>query len=228
MAEFIIELNEDNTVKRVLRDGAPDSSAGQLEQLFSIVTIYFRLANSNLNQMRSMNDAMDRRACGVQAFIMSLTGLEAFANTYFHLRAREIKRLDLEQRVEQNRSTLAQKFRDLIALVGDPEMHDQEALLARIFQFSSLRNALVHPRWTPSSLVVSSDAPIVINDLVENFQAQFENQRFCHEALFWCLLVVARIAEARGNSDVSGFMFHWTGNYGLTLRMILQQLGLDE
>ena len=107
-------------------------------------------------------------------------------------------------------------------------MHDQEALLARIFQLSSLRNALVHPRWVPSSLQLSLGAPIFIEGLVENFQAQFEDQRFCHESLFWCLLVVARIAEARGSSDISGFMFHWTGNYGLTLPMILQQLRLNE
>ena len=92
MAEFTIELNDDNTVRRILRDGMPNDSAAQLEQLFSIVTVYFRLAKRNLDQMRAMTETMDKRAFGVQTFLMSLTGLEAFANAYFHLRAREIKR----------------------------------------------------------------------------------------------------------------------------------------
>lgn len=226
VAEFSIELNSDNTIKRILRDGMQQDSSIQLEQLYSIVTIYFHLANHNLNQMRVAGESKDKRGFGVQAFLMSLTGLEAFANTYFHLRAQELKRPDLEQRVEQNRSSLAQKFRELITLVGDPELHDQELLLIRIFQFSSLRNALMHPRWAPSSLTMVSGGPIIIHGLVENLQSQFEDQAFCHEALFWCLLVVARIAAARGNDDVTGFMFHWTGNYGLTLPMILRELRL--
>jgi hypothetical protein len=46
------------------------------------------------------------------------------------------------------------------------------------------------------------------------------------EALLWCLLAVARIGEARGHQELSGFMFHWTGNYGLTLDMIISQLGI--
>lgn len=228
MAEFSIELNDDNTVKRIMRDGVQHDGSATLEQLFSIVTIYFQLANSNLNQMRAAETAKDKRGFGAQAFLMSLTGLEAFANTYFHLRARERERPDIEHQVEQNRSTLAQKFRELIALLDDPQMREQEALLVRIFSFSSLRNELMHPRWAPSSANLVTGGPIIIHGLVENMQAQFEEYRFCHEALFWCLLVVARIAQSRGNSDVSGFMFHWTGNYGLTLPIILRELHLQD
>ncbi|MCR5870904.1 MULTISPECIES: hypothetical protein [unclassified Sphingomonas] len=67
---------------------------------------------------------------------------------------------------------------------------------------------------------------LAISGLVQNFQAAFEAPVFCREALMWCLLIVARVGKARGSADLSGFLFHWTGIYGLTEAHILNELGL--
>jgi hypothetical protein len=227
MADFFIELNDDDTIRRILRDGVPDESGVRLEQLYSVVTIYFQLAKLNLAQMRATEDAERKRGHGLQAFLMSLTGLEAFTNTYFLLRAQQLDNTAVEQRIGQTHGSLTRKIRELINLTGDPEVHEQAGLLDRIFGLSEMRNALMHPRWVPSSVLLNFSVPIQMNGLVENRQAQFENEDFCHEAMLWCLLLVARIGESRSPGRSDGFLFHWTGNYGMTLQTILNGLGLD-
>ena len=42
----------------------------------------------------------------------------------------------------------------------------------------------------------------------------------------WCLLLVARVGKARGNADLSPFLFQWTGIYGLNEAQIMKELGL--
>lgn len=226
MPHFSVELNDDGAVCGVLRDGQPCQGSVVLEQLFSIVKIYFKLAGSNLAHMAQQQQSEQRRCFGLQSFLMSLTGLEAFTNTYFHLRGQELGNGAILERVEVRRGPLAQKIEDLIALTPDGPIRDQDQIIGRVFALSQLRNEIVHPRWTPSSMTLQGAAPVVIAGLVENRHALFEDQRFCREALLWCLLVVARIAVTRGDRDASGFMFHWTANYGLTLPAILQELGL--
>ncbi|MBV7519029.1 hypothetical protein [Ensifer sp. ENS12] len=226
MPHFAFDMDEDGTVRRILRDGEPHQGAVRLEQLQSIVTIYFRLAVFNLEQM-SRDEESDRLRCfGLQSFLMSLTGLEAFINTYFHHLGRELNNEAVLKRVQQSHGSLSQKIRELIALTLDGPIRDQDQLIDKVFTLSQMRNEIVHPRWVPSSLTALADGPVVISGLVENRQALFEEQRLCREALLWCLLVVARIATARGHEDVSGFMFHWTGNHGLTLSALLQELDL--
>lgn len=226
MPHFTFELNEDGTILQMLKDGNPYQKEVKLEQLFSIVTIYFKLAQHNLFQMTELERSDERRSYGLQAFLMSLTGLEAFINTYFHLRGRQLNNSKIVRRVAQSHGSLSKKISELIELSPDGPIHDQDQLIARIFELSQIRNDIVHPRWVPSSLIASGVSPISIQGLVENRQAMFEDEKLCREALFWCLLVVARIAAARNNKDVSGFMFHWTGNPGLTISVILQELNL--
>lgn len=226
MPHFVFDSNEDGTIRQVFKDGAPHHDAVRLEQLFSVVSIYFELAAMNLGQMAQQELGEGRRCFGLQSFLMSLTGLEAFTNIFFHLRGRELGNKAMLKRVEQSHGSLSQKIRDLIALTPDGPIRDQDRLIDQIFRLSQLRNEIVHPRWVPSSVTVQGITPVTIHGLVENRQALFEDQQLCRETLLWCLLVVARIAVARGHEDVSGFMFHWTANYGLTLSMILQELGL--
>lgn len=226
MPHFIFDSNEDGTIRQVLKDGEPHQDAVRLEQLFSVVTIYFKLAAFNLGQMVQQEQSEQRRCFGLQSFLMSLTGLEAFTNTFFHLRGQELGNNAMLKRVAQSHGSLSQKIRELIALTPDGPIRDQDRLINQIFALSQLRNEIVHPRWVPSSVTIQGDAPVAIHGLVENRQALFEDRQLCREALLWCLLAVARVAAARGHEDVSGFMFHWTANYGLTLPAILQELGL--
>lgn len=48
MAHFYIDSNDDGSVRRILRDGELHAEGVSLEQLFSIVTLYFKLAASNI------------------------------------------------------------------------------------------------------------------------------------------------------------------------------------
>jgi hypothetical protein len=228
LAHFNVSYHEDGTIRDILRDGAPYEKTLVLEQLFSIPRIYFELACENLDSMSEQKTKREMRGFGLQSYLMATTGLEAFVNTYFHLRATELESAALLSRIEQKHGSLSKKIKELIDLTGDGLLIDQEQLLARVHDVSLLRNEIVHPRWEPAAVTLSSAAPIVIKGLVQNFQSAFEDVQFCREAVLWCLLVVARVAQSRGHSDVSGFMFHWTGRYGLGLAHILEALGLES
>ncbi len=224
MPHFLFDIDANGKISQMFKDEESHQGDLKLEQLFSVVTIYFKLAALNLDQMDQQEQSELRRQYGLQSFLMSLTGLEAFTNTFFHHRGLELGDDAILRRVEQSHGSLSQKIRELITLTFDQPIQDQDQLIDQIFTLSRIRNEIVHPRWIPSSLTIPGN--ITVHGLVENRQALFENQQLCREALFWCLLVIARIAKAVGNEDVSGFMFHWTANYGLTLQIILGELSL--
>lgn len=226
MPHYVFESDEGGNIARILKDGQPHNQSVHLEQLYSIVTVYFRLASEHLGRMASLQDRNARRCAGLQSFLMGLTGLEAFTNTFFHLRAQELGSEEMMARIAQTHGSLSMKMTDLVAMAPDGPLVDQEVLLDRIFELSQLRNEIVHPRWTPSALTIAGEVPVNIMGLVENRQAMFEDETLCQEALLWSLLAVARIGQARGYQELSGFMFHWTGNYGLTLDIITSQLGI--
>lgn len=226
MPHYVFETDESGNIVRILKDDQSYNQSVRLEQLYSIVTIYFQLAAGHLGRMASLHDSSARRCAGLQSFLMGLTGLEAFTNTFFHLRAQELGSEEMLARIAQTHGSLSRKMSDLVAMTPDGPLVDQEALLNRIFELSQLRNEIMHPRWTPSALTIAGEVPVNIMGLVENYQAMFEDETLCQEALLWTLLAVARIGQARGHHELSGFMFYWTGNYGLTLDMITSQLGI--
>jgi hypothetical protein len=228
MPHFSLTLDESGNVQQLLRDGQPVQGTA-LEQHYSVVSGYFRSAQSNLDAMEAATDSKVRRSLGLQSFLMSLTGLEAFANTYFHALALDSGgEQQIIGRIRQSHGSLSRKITDLIALSGLPRLIGQESLIQRVFELTQLRNEIVHPRWEPSTLAVAGVAPIRIEGLVENRQALFEDPLLCREALAWCLLVVARVAQAQGVRNVGSFMFYWTDNYELSLNDILVTLGLTE
>lgn len=226
MAHFSIETNDSGAVRRILRDGETHSKGVSLEQLFSIVTLYFKAAEANIRLMEREAERSLLRTYGVQSFMMSLTGIEAFSNTYFRLRGEELSNPQIIERVSQRHGSLTNKIRELLAMTPEANIEDQDIVLDRLHELSQLRNTLVHPQWEPASMMLAGSVPLTISGLVENFQAVFEDRTFCREALLWCLLLVARIGRSRGESDASGFLFHWTGNFGLSERQIRSDLGL--
>lgn len=226
MAHYHLETNDDGSIRRILRDGEPNPTSVSLEQLFSIVTLYFKVAGSNLQLLEKEDSKPLRRAYGVQAFIMSLTGVEAFTNTYFKLRGDELADPRLAERVGKRHGSLTRKIEELLAMTPEGTIEDQATIIARLHELSLLRNTLVHPQWEPASMTLGGTAPVMIQGLVHNFQAAFEDPSFCREALMWCLLLVGRIGKARGNADLSAFLFHWTGIHGLTEAQLMSELGL--
>lgn len=226
MPHYVFESDDGGNIVRILKDGQPHDQSVHLEQLYSIVTIYFRLASEHLARMASLRERHAKRCAGLQSFLMGLTGLEAFTNAFFQLRAQELGNEEMIARIAQTHGSLSRKISDLVAMTPDGPLVDQEALVERVFELSQLRHGIMHPRWTPSALTIAGQVPDNIMGLVENRQAMFEDETLCREALLWCLLAVARIGEARSRQDLSGFMFNWTGNYDLTLGMITSQLGI--
>lgn len=226
MAHYHLETNDDGSIKHILRDGEPNPASVSLEQLFSIVTLYFKVAGSNIRLLEKEDSKPLRRAYGVQAFIMSLTGVEAFTNTYFKLRGDELADPRLGERVGKRHGSVTRKIEELLAMTPEGTIEDQATIIARLHELSLLRNTLVHPQWEPASMTLAGAVPVMIQGLVHNFQAAFEEPPFCREALMWCLLLVARTGKARGNGDLSGFLFHWTGIHGLTELQLMSELGL--
>lgn len=228
MAHFLIETNSDGSIRQVLRDGIPHQEGVVLEQHFSIVTTYFKIAARNLAMMGSAESSEERRYLGLQSFVMSLTGLEAFANTYYHQRAQELDNDAMLSRIEQSHGSITRKIVELQEMSGDVPFHDQEMLIERLWQLSQLRNEIVHPRWQPAQITMPGEVWLSIEGLVENRQALFEESELCREALNWCLLLIARVARSLGISAIEGFMFHWTGQVGLTLEAVLSSLCLPN
>jgi len=51
MPQFEFKINEDGSIARILRGNLPHAQSVTLEQVYSVVTIYFRLAETNLIQL---------------------------------------------------------------------------------------------------------------------------------------------------------------------------------
>jgi len=224
MAEFVFEQNADGTIQKILKDGNPQNTEVRLEQVFSVVTIYFESARHNLAQMNGENDSRSRRRLGMQCFLMSLMGLEAFTNTYFLLRGREQKNSSIERRVNENHGSITKKIESLVKMTFGELLEDQKMLIGQIYQLTQLRHEIVHPKWTPASLEIQSENCIILEGLTENRQAIFEEEKICREALFFCLLVIARVGQISNSQNIEGFLFHWTGFFGLTLDAIVQEV----
>jgi len=137
MLHFIFKSNDDGTTAQILKDGQPLDEAVRLEQAYSVVTIYFRIAADNLARMPGEERRETRRSLGLQSFIISLTGLEAFTNTYFHMRARELGSQEIVTRIEQTHGSLSRKIEELVAMSGDGPLVDQDALIRRVFELGS-------------------------------------------------------------------------------------------
>jgi hypothetical protein len=228
MAHFYIEADDDGIAAQILKDGQPYKGPFVLEAVHSIPSTYFRLGQMNLDTMKKCSEASDRRLFGLQAFLMSLTGLEAFINTYYHLRAKELGSDEIIDKINQRHGSLGKKIEELVGLAADGNLNDQPVLLSRVRALSALRNEIVHPRWVPASMTIGGTSELIIQDLVESAQAKFEDTVFCGKTLQWCLLIVVRIAQTRIDGELSGFMFHWTGKYGFKVSEFLKLFDHDD
>ena len=89
MPHFEIILDSSGAVETVVKDGKKFGKKVQLEQLYSSSAFYFKAAIENIRRMEQKENELFLEMLGVQSFLMSLTGLEAFTNSYFMLRAKE-------------------------------------------------------------------------------------------------------------------------------------------
>ena len=205
----------------------PHADAVRLEPAYAIVSTYFKLAGGNLRPMICDVDAEMRRFHGLQAFLMSLTGVEAFTNVFFLLHGREHSNPAVLQINAERHGPLVPRIDRLIDSAFGAAIIDQARILQRIRDLYQLRNEIVHPRWEPASMTLGGAATIHIEGLCQNFQSTFESPEFCREAYLWCLLLVMRIGQAAGNANPESFCFFWTGVSGLTEAWIVAELDLQ-
>src|SRR3546814_11009697 len=96
MPHFELDLDQDGSARAIYKDGELIDGAISLESPNSIVQTYFVSAVRNIDAMTVGDDpdgdrARDHRHFGLQAFLMSLVGTEAFLNIYFHQLGNQIE-----------------------------------------------------------------------------------------------------------------------------------------
>lgn len=227
MPSFVFEYDDvpDGRIKTIYKDGKPLTESVQLETPQGIVRTYFTAAKLNLSQMTSDTRYRQKnRHYGLQSFLMSLVGLEAFLNVHFHMLGREKGLLEVVKAVTIGNGTVEAKIKNLSQACYGRHLPGHRVINKRIPELYNLRSAIVHPKWEPSTLGTSG---LVFDGVTDNFQTAFQDLEFCREALSWCLLVVARVGVLQWPTEPDAFLLQWTG-LGETNAEISAELGVPE
>lgn len=210
MSHFEFDFNEDGSINAIYRDGIPYEGGISLETPNSIARTYFETALRELAAMKAEDDpdfyGADNRGHGLQAFLMSLFGTEAFLNVYFHVAGLQAGS-DAVVDLAASDKPIERKLAHLPRLLWGEPLPGSKKLCTKVRELYNLRSNLVHPKYEPSSLSMQG---MMIAGLFDNRQKLFEDREFCREALRWCLLVVARIG-LRGSPADARFVEFWTG-----------------
>ncbi|EQB32542.1 hypothetical protein [Sphingobium ummariense] len=210
MPQFYFEDEEgsDGRIKQIWKDGKPHNKSVRLEMPQAIVQTYFKAAMQNLSQMTPNEDDREHnRHFGLQAFLMSLVGLEAFLNVHFHMQGRVRKLGKVVKAATSDNIKVESKISNQAFACYGKHIVGQKLINKKIRELYDMRSAIVHPKWEPSSLGMTG---LMIEDMVDNFQRAFEDRLFCREALQWCLLVIARIGMLQWPDNPDPFMQMWT------------------
>jgi hypothetical protein len=207
MPHFHFELERDGKIREIYKDGVAVDGRVRLEMSNSIVQTYFSGAWNNVRAMVSDQDPKEARHYGLQAFLMSLVGLEAFVNVYFHRLAIANANQKMHDVLGRKNQTIEGKLGNLPVLAFGKSLPDQKHLNRKMRELYNMRSAIVHPKLELSSLLLGN---WISTDMVENFQQVFEDRQFVLESLQWCLLTVARIGLASNDSSGDRFLSFWT------------------
>lgn len=210
MSHYELDMDEQGNTRAIYKDGELIESVN-LESPNSFVQTYFAAAVRNLAAMKNVDEdpygdvARDNRHFGVQCFLMSLLGVEAFLNIYFHQVGLE---RGLENVIDLANSDRAieHKLAHLPRQAFGTTLPHSKKLCGRMRSLYDLRSRLVHPKFTPSSVVFDG---WMYAGFAENEQKRFEDSEYCREALRWCLLVIARIGVHSGTTRWD-FVYNWT------------------
>ena len=209
VAHFTFDLNPDGSISQIYKDGEPFETGTRLEMPTVIVQTYFKSALRNLHQMTASDEDRDEnRQYGLQCFLMSLVGTEAFINVFFHLVGRERDLPAVIDLANSDKTTIEHKISHLPRQAYGNPLVAQKRINKKMRELYDMRSKIVHPKWQPSSFAMPG---LHIDGLVENEQNLFEDPDFCRETLQWCLLVVARVGiHANGCDQNDWFVKYWT------------------
>jgi hypothetical protein len=225
MAVINFEYDDDGSgrIKAIYREGKRLTKGIRLELPSAIVQTYFKAAFRNCRAMtENEDDREDNRHNGLQSFLMSLVGLEAFLNIHFHMVGREKSLPEVIKAVTVGKSTVESKIKNLSYACYNKHLTDQKLISKKIRELYDLRSAIVHPKWEPMTLGM---AEMVIDGMSDNFQQVFEDREFVREAMRWCLLVVVRVGLLNNPETADLFMKRWT-TFSDTNETLSRDLGI--
>jgi|LNAP01.1.fsa_nt_gb hypothetical protein len=210
MPHFELDLDQDGSARAIYKDGELIEGAISLESPNSIVQTYFASAIRNIDAMTVGDDpdgdrARDNRHFGLQSFLMSLVGTEAFLNIYFH-QLGNLQGLPDVIDLATSDKPIEHKLSHLPRRAFGSPLPNSKKLCAKMRELYDLRSNMVHPKWTPSSIAFDG---MMYAGFVDNQQKLFENREFCRETLRWCLLVIARIGVHSGSTRWD-FVYNWS------------------
>ena len=114
MPHFEYEFNDDDTIRQVTKDGVPLARGTTLEMPQGIVQTYYKAAYRHLQAMTlHAEDHELNRHHGLQCFIMSLVGVEAFLNVFFHLVGRQRNLPNVVEMANRTNMTIETKLSSL-------------------------------------------------------------------------------------------------------------------
>lgn len=222
---FVYDGDGSGRIKEIYKDGQRLTKAIRLEAPNAIVQTYFKAAFRNCQWMTAnSDDREDNRHYGLQSFLMSLVGLEAFLNVHFHMVGIEKHLPNVVEAVTTGKSTVENKIKNLSYACYGKHLPGQKMLSKKVRELYDLRSDIVHPKWEPTTLGMSG---IVLEGMCDNFQQVFEDREFCLEALLWCLIVVARIGLLNNVETANAFMLRWS-SFNDNNATLSEKLGVSE
>ena len=151
MPHFNFETDGNGLITAIYRDGVLQEGTVRLALPNSVVKSYFTAALRSFHGMRPDAEAPELRNFGLQSFLMSLTGLEAFLNVYFYRRGHTTGPLELITRADERRP-VEHKLSHLPRLAFGSNLPDQRMLNRKVRELYNLRSSIVHPRIALSSM----------------------------------------------------------------------------
>jgi hypothetical protein len=150
---FEYEPNTDGRIKTIYKDGKSLKKSVRLEMPQNIVQTYFTSAAVNLSEMTTDPEHRQRnRHYGLQAFLMSLVGLEAFLNVHFHMLGREMNLPRVVEAVTTGNGTVQSKIKNPSHACYGTHIPGQRTINKRIRELYNLRSDIVHPKGEPSRI----------------------------------------------------------------------------
>ena len=208
MPHFIFHNTEDGSISHITKDGEHLATSVTLVHPNQIIRTYFQAAARALVVHDAAVGIDEKIQIGVQGFLASLFGLEAFLNVFFLIAAREHGNVALEHSVENSKLQVISKLKNWPYQLYGAYIQNQRNVCGRLRWLYDVRNNLVHPRMEWSTLWTNG---LAIDGVVENPQRPLADSAYCQQAFELTLLAVLRIGSISGTHNTSQFCGHWTG-----------------
>jgi len=211
MPLFVFHSNEDGSISHTTKDGDILVEPVTLVHPNQIIRTYFQSASRALVEHDAV-EGDEKVQVGVQGFLASLFGLEAFLNVFFLVAAREHGNATLESAIESDNLQVTSKLKNWPQQIYGAYIQNQKEVGKRLTSLYKLRNELVHPHMEWSTLWMSG---VMLEGVVENPQRPLADRAFCQQAFELTLLAVLRVGLLASPQQAAQFCAQWTGVHAI-------------